>query len=53
MTAPSPRERLEQLLSRRILVIDGAMGTSLQDAELYVAEPRWDDRTLILRIGLW
>ena len=34
MRASHPRERLEELLSRRILVLDGAMGTMIQRRRL-------------------
>jgi 5-methyltetrahydrofolate--homocysteine methyltransferase len=40
MTTRSRREQLEQLLSRRILVLDGAMGTMLQAEELQEADFR-------------
>jgi 5-methyltetrahydrofolate--homocysteine methyltransferase len=40
MTKPTPRERLERLLSERILVIDGAMGTMMQRAGLEEADYR-------------
>jgi 5-methyltetrahydrofolate--homocysteine methyltransferase len=40
MTQPTPRERLELLLSERILVIDGAMGTMMQRAGLEEADYR-------------
>ncbi len=31
---PNTREKLEQLLSQRIVIIDGAMGTTLQRYQL-------------------
>jgi 5-methyltetrahydrofolate--homocysteine methyltransferase len=40
MRAPDARQRLEQILSERILIIDGAMGTMMQRAGLQEADYR-------------
>ena len=40
MRAPNARQRLERILSERILIIDGAMGTMMQRAGLEEADYR-------------
>ena len=40
--APTPRQRLEAACARRILVLDGAMGTMIQRHDLTEADYRGD-----------